>query len=452
MKYILRPCITIAVAVVLGAAPGMRAQSTRIAQILEKVDPLLSHSNSQGYLGVLVSDVDSDAASKLKLKEARGALITLIDHDAPAGQAGLRVNDVVTEVNNQRVEGAEQFGRMLREIPAGRKVNLLISRDGAMQTVEVQLCDRKAMEQDVWNKLGHQGDGSSSAPTWGILPGNGDAPAPGFHMPFVGSSSLNVGAMVEPLTPQTADFLGVRTGVLVKQVARKSEAATAGLKARDVILKVGTEAITTTADWDRALRSNQGKPVQVTILREGKQQTLNLQVDSKHNKSEVDYRNAFPGLLPDGPGTDFGAWGVEPCPLMAALDSAWSEDAQETAGRLREQADEFSKNFNPDDFKIDPKEMEKFRQDMEQFRQNFNSDDFKIDPKQMDEWKKQMEQFRNELNLDQFKVDPKEMEQLKRETEELRKSMPELFQWNPQQLDQLRREMQRLSSQMGQRV
>src|SRR5579859_2169974 len=319
MKYILRPYIALALALVLGASPGVRAQSTRIAQILERVDPLLSHSNSQGYLGVLVSDVDNDAASKLKLKEVRGALITLIDHDAPAGQVGLRVNDVVLEVNSQRVEGAEQFGRMLREIPAGRKVVLLISRDGTTQTVEVQLCDRKVMEQDVWNKLGRQGDASSSTPTWGILPGNGDAPAPGFHMPFFGSS-LNVGAMVEPLTPQTADFLGIRTGVLVKQVARKSEAATAGLKPHDVILKVGTEAITTTADWDRALRSNQGKPVQVTILREGKQQTLNLQVDSKHNKSEVDYRDVFPGLLPDGPGsprTGLGAWGVDPCPLMA---------------------------------------------------------------------------------------------------------------------------------------
>ena len=148
MKYILRPCIAIALGVILGAAPGTRAQSTRISRILEKVDPLLNHG-SQGYMGVLVSDVDNESAIKLKLKETRGALITLIDHDAPAGQAGLRINDVVLEINGQRVEGSEQFGRMLREIPAGRKVNLLVSRDGNNQNVEVQLCDRKTMEQNV---------------------------------------------------------------------------------------------------------------------------------------------------------------------------------------------------------------------------------------------------------------------------------------------------------------
>ena len=82
----------------------------------------------------------------------------------------------------------------------------------------------------------------------------------------------------------------------------------------------------------------------------------------------------------------------------------------------------FGKNFNPDDFKIDPKEMEKFQQDMEQFRKQFNADAFKIDQKQMDE--------------------------LKREMEEMRKSMPELFQLNRQQLDQLRREMQELRSEL----
>jgi len=453
MRYILRPYIAIALAAALGAAAGAGAQSTRVSQILEKVDPLLSHS-SQGYLGVLVSDIDNDSAARLKLKEARGALITLIDHDAPAGQFGLRVNDVVLELNGQRVEGAEQFGRMLREMPAGRKINLLIIRDGNTQNMEIQLCDRKVMEQDVWNKLGQQGEGGGSAPAKGLLPGNGDVGSTGFHMPFIGST-LKVGAIVEPLTPQTADFLGIQNGILVKQVARKSEAASAGLKAHDVILKVGNEAINTTADWDRALRANQNKPVPVTILRDGKQQVLNLQVDSKHNKSEVDYHEFFPGLLPDGPagpGADVAGWDGNPCPLMAELGSNWAADAQAAAEQLREQSEQFQMNFNPDDFKIDPREMEKFRQQMDEFLRNFHADDFKIDPKEFEQLNKEMEQFRKEFNSDAFRIDPKQMEDLKRQMEEFRKSMPELFKLNRQQLDQLHREMQQLKSEMSHQV
>ncbi len=46
---------------------------------------------------------------------------------------------------------------MLKEIPAGRKVSLEISRDGNMQTLAVQLADRKAMEHEVWNKIGTDG-------------------------------------------------------------------------------------------------------------------------------------------------------------------------------------------------------------------------------------------------------------------------------------------------------
>ena len=412
MKHFLGPYRCLEFAVLLGFAAGMMpsgawAQTERIAQMIEEPSPLLLHSSSQGYLGVLVGDVDSESASKLKLKDVRGAVITLIDHDAPAAQAGLRVNDVVLELNGQAVEGAEQFSRMLREIPAGRKVSLTISRDGSVQTLAVQLVDRKAMEQDVWNKIGSGGDVFTPAQTMGILAGGGDAPLPGgFHMPFFGST-LNVGAMVEPLTSQMAEYLGIPSGLMVKQVARKSEAATAGLKAFDVILKVGPEGIVTVSDWDRALRANQGKPVQVTILRDRKQQTLTLQVDSKHGHAELE------DLFPAGD-----------CPLMAAVDpdiaqqlgwdtEAMSQQAQalrdqlgafqispEQAEQLRQQAEKLRdslKDLRLQDFQMDQKQMEQFKQQMDEFRKSFKPEVLKPDPKQMDELKKQMEQMKRQI-------------------------------------------------------
>jgi predicted metalloprotease with PDZ domain len=282
MKHLLRLVWSFGVVALLGAITpaSAHAQGRGIIDLIQEPSALL-HS-SQGYLGVDLADVDQEKAQALKLKEVRGAVITLIDHDAPAGQIGLKVNDVVVKLNGQAVEGAEQLRRMLREIPAGRKVSLEISRDGNLQTLAVQLADRKTMEQDVWNKLGNGGDIFAPGPGMGILT-DGDTPlTSGFHMPFFGSS-LNVGALVEPLTSQMAEYLGVPSGLMVKQVARKSEADAAGLKAFDVILKVGSDSITTLGDWERALRSNQGKPVQVTVLREKKQQTLTLQVDSKRH-------------------------------------------------------------------------------------------------------------------------------------------------------------------------
>ncbi len=287
MNHLMRPnrCLgtaaLVAVALILHAAPA-HPQSSRITQILEEPGRLL-HSNTPGYLGVLVGDIDTEAASHLKLKDTHGAVVTLIDHDAPAAQSGIRINDVLLDLNGKAVQNAEQFSSILRGIPAGHNATILLSRDGNTQTLVVQLVDRKKMEHDVWNKL--DSAEAAPAPAMGLLASgsgaSGDSPASsGFHMPFFGST-LNVGAVVEPLTAQMADYLGVESGLMIKQVARKSTADAAGLHAFDVILKVGSDPVRTVSDWDRALRSNQGKSVSVTILRDKHQQTVSLLVD-KH--------------------------------------------------------------------------------------------------------------------------------------------------------------------------
>ena len=373
MKHFLRPyrrtlqCLGVVAGAILVLAPGrIQAQISHIAHAFQDVNPIL-RTASQGYLGVLVGDVDSDSASKLKLKDVRGAVVTLIDHDAPAAQAGIRINDVLLEVNGQAVEGAEQFGRMMREIPAGRKVKLLVSRDGSQQTITVELVDRKAMEQEVWNRIDQGGSSfSSPGPGMAMLPGGtgsgGDVPSSsGFHLPFFGSS-LNVGVMVEPLTSQMADYLGVPNGVMVKQVARKSEAALSGLKAFDVILKVGQENIATSADWERALRTNKGKPVQVTILRDRKQQTITLQVDSRHHKSELDLQQ----LIPDGNAVTLAA--MDPNAFLLPLASEYDFAA---AMELQRQAEQMSEALYVEmqNFKIDPKQAEELQQQMKKFRE-----------------------------------------------------------------------------------
>jgi serine protease Do len=353
-----------------------------------------------------------------------GAVITLIDHDAPAAQVGLRVNDVLLEVNGQTVESAEAFGRMMREIPPGRKVTILISRDGATQTITVQLADHKKLDTDIWNKLNSGSDISSPVEGLSILGtgSGGDASLPGgFHMPFVGNSTLKVGALVEPLTAQMADYLGVQNGLMVKQVAHKSEAAAAGMKAFDVILKVGPESIATVSDWDRSMRANQGKAVQITILREKRLQTLTLQVDSK-KKSELDFEEFFPD---------------SDCPLMAFadpevmqdlaghfdLDESAVQSMRDQADALQDQLKQWKDESGNYHFEVSPQQAEEFRKQAEEFRDAFKSQDFGVDPKQLDQMKKQMEQFQQNFKLEDFKFD---QQQMKRHMDELKRQIEEM--------------------------
>jgi membrane-associated protease RseP (regulator of RpoE activity) len=392
MKHLLRPYRSFGFAVLLCAAvlaavtpPGARAQGRELDQLLGGDNALLLHTASQGYLGVDLADLDQEKAQALKLKDVRGALITLIDHDAPAGQIGLKVNDVVLQLNGQNVEGAEQLRRMLREVPAGRKVSIEISRDGNIQTLAVELADRRVMEHDVWNKIGNEGDPFTQGSGMGILAGAGDAPMPGFHMPFFGSS-LNVGALVEPLTSQMAEYLGVANGLMVKQVAHKSEAAAAGLKAFDVILKVGSDAIATTADWDRALRSNVGKPVQVTILRDRKQQTLTLQVDSKHKQGELECEEICPPVAESQVAEIDPEFAQQMAAQAAASAQVMRDGAQALSDQERILRDQLQAG-GKDGFTLSPEQAGELRKQAERMRDSFNSQDFKIDPKQMEQLK-----------------------------------------------------------------
>jgi len=292
---------------------------------------------------------------------------------------------------------------------------LIVSRDGAPQTMTVQLADRKKLDTDIWNKLNSGSDISSPVTGLGILGSGsgGDAPLPGgFHMPFVGSSSLKVGALVEPLTAQMADYLGVGNGLMVKQVARKSQAAAAGMKAFDVILKVGTDNIATVSDWDRAMRANQGKNVAVTILRDKKQQTLTMLVDTK-KKGGIEFNGVFD----------------QDCPLMAfadqdaagnlALDQSAAEEMRRQAEALQRQVEQWKNDPQIWHFEISPEQAEAFRKQAEQFRDAFEGQQSGIDPKQMDELKKQMQEWQKQFDGKPFVFDQKQLDELKKQMEEM---------------------------------
>src|SRR6202035_1475019 len=92
-----------------------------------------------GWLGVGVAEVSADKMKALKLTEERAALLGKIVPDSPAAKAGLKENDVALEINGQRIEGTEQFRRMIHEIPAGRTANLTVWRDGRSQSIKVTM-------------------------------------------------------------------------------------------------------------------------------------------------------------------------------------------------------------------------------------------------------------------------------------------------------------------------
>jgi S1-C subfamily serine protease len=282
MKHFSRLVVVCAI----GALAGITSLAVAEQHSIVAQDPtaMLGHG-SQGYLGVELRDIDNDRAAALKLKDVTGAEIIMVDRDAPAGKAGLHPHDVVLQMNGQAVAGEEQFRRMLHETPAGRTISLVISRDGQQRTVSIQLADRATLEQDAWSQ--HTVVPAPDGDDGYILQGPSDH---GFNSGsgFFGAFSLgspSVGVELDVLGSQLADYFGVKNGqgLLVKHVADNSPASRAGLKAGDVITSANGQTMATLNEWVKMLHANRGKQVQVTLVRNHKEQTVTL--DAVNGKS-----------------------------------------------------------------------------------------------------------------------------------------------------------------------
>ncbi len=192
------------------------------------------------YLGVSLAEVDANRAKELKLKEDYGVEITRVEDGSPADKAGVRPGDVVQEYNGQRVEGMEQFGRMVRETPAGREIKLTISREGATQTLTAMLTSRKLRSF------------SGNLPQVIEMP---EIRIPDIPQIFTTLRTAMLGVEAESLGSQLAEYFGVKEGVLVRSVLENTPAQKAGVKAGDVITKVDGTAVTSPSELSGAVRS-----------------------------------------------------------------------------------------------------------------------------------------------------------------------------------------------------
>ena len=333
------------------------------------------------YLGIDVRDVTPDSARQLKLKEERGAEITMVDQDAPAGKAGLKEHDVILDFDGQRVESIEQLRRMIHETPAGRMVTIGYSRDGQVSSMKVQLADRASAEAKAY-----------------VVPvpmPRVEVHVPRIEMPaiqIVTMSGSRAGLLVSNVTPQLGEYFGCKNGecVLVQSVEKGSAAETAGFKAGDVILKVENERITDMSDWRSAMRDHRtGGKVAITILRDRREQTLSLTLPAGRDSGDA-FRFEMPGASLDMQAMERSleqaehslecAEGNVRTKVQARLDEAELGKALERAQRDYQRA-----------MKEHGKQMEKYQRQMKERQEQLK--------KQLDEMK-DMRDLDLELDLD----------------------------------------------------
>jgi len=273
-------CAGGAVLAALAALPGIAVpveaqqgwEERRIPAIFLGDEPLVfEFAGTQGsFLGVGVAEIDASRSKALKLKEEAGVEVTRVEQDSPAEKAGLKVGDVVLEYNDQRVDGTEQFVRLVHETPAGRSARLLISRNGTQQTLSAAIGVRRGM----------LGGGE-------MLRGLPRMEMPEIQIPDVPKAymtwrSARLGIDAESVESQLAEFFGVKEGVLVRSVIRESAAEKAGIRAGDVITRIDSSQVTSPRDITTLLRGlHDVKNVPVTLVREKREMTVTVTLEGE---------------------------------------------------------------------------------------------------------------------------------------------------------------------------
>jgi serine protease Do len=192
------------------------------------VDTLIKYGKvNHGYIGIGISDVTPEDAKFFKVNDASGAVVTQVEPNSPGAKAGLKVGDVIVELNGKAITDASALQVEVGEKQPGTTLHLKALRDGSAVDLPVTLEAMGKSERDSQSS-----DASHGKPRWGL--GLGD------------------------LTPDLRQQLQAGEevhGAVIEQVAPGSPADNAGLQQGDVITEVNRQPVHSAADVQKALSS-----------------------------------------------------------------------------------------------------------------------------------------------------------------------------------------------------
>ncbi|UCH83683.1 MAG: PDZ domain-containing protein, partial [Candidatus Latescibacterota bacterium] len=221
-----------------------------------------------------------DLKQGLDIKVKSGVLISEVIEGSPAEAAGIEDGDVVIEFNGEKVDSPSALRDLVAEVEAGETVNVKVFRDNRVKTYEVTIGEWP--EEVSWNVI---------APEHMVWFDKGKDL-------FVSSFGRGrLGVHVTELNEDLAPYFDAKEGdgVLVTDVVDESAAEEMGIKAGDVIVKVGTEDIGSKEELIDAVGDvDPGDPIEVTVLRKSKRVTLEGEMPETLASTYVKALRAYP--------------------------------------------------------------------------------------------------------------------------------------------------------------
>jgi serine protease Do len=183
----------------------------------------------RGYIGVTIQQVDADIAKSYGLPKPTGALVNSVVKDDPADKAGIKVGDLILDIDGKEVTSHAAVSRIIAEKPVGKDIVLTILRNG--KTMDVKVTPLKRPE-DLTAKV-----------------------MPGVSQPPVEKES-KIGLSITNLTPKIREELNVPAdvdGVVITKIKKNSKAAEKGLFMYDIISEADNKQVSSTGDFEKTL-------------------------------------------------------------------------------------------------------------------------------------------------------------------------------------------------------
>ena len=246
------------------APPAPPAAPAPPAQVAHSV-----HSHSEEAPEPDEDNQDQDQAKGKKpwlgvflSEESEGVTITGVKDGSPAAKAGLKEGDRFVEIDGKKIDDAEDIRHAIRTLEPGDTVEVVVERDGRQKTVHPVLAEAP-------KHFGTESFGWGPSQNFGPM---------NFNMAV---SKTYLGVRVQGMTDDLRAYFKAPhgRGVLVSKVEDDTPADRAGLRAGDVIISVDGKPVTNRGDIGSALMEKEpGDTVEVRIVRDGAQKTINVEV------------------------------------------------------------------------------------------------------------------------------------------------------------------------------
>lgn len=192
---------------------------------------------TRGWLGISVQDISDDIAKNLNHKNKNGALVSDVFKGDPADNAGIKVGDIITEINGKAVKDTHDLLLTIATLHVGQKISLKGIRDGKEISFQVTVAERKENVTAATEKSGKGRFGISA----------------------------------QDITPEISRQLGIaREGVIVTDVESGSPADEVGIQPQDVIVQVNRVKVSSLKDFNREIAKAREKKSVTLLIKRGR--------------------------------------------------------------------------------------------------------------------------------------------------------------------------------------